>query len=394
MTQINNAILEWARNQAGLPVEDAARLLNITSTKTATAEEKLLAYEKGKAPSRSMLGKMSRVYRRPILTFYLNEPPIKTDGGEDFRTLPENLDPQQNFHVDVLVRDIKARQSIIRETLIDEDEAEALPFIGQFSIDQHIENIARAITELFDIDIDAYRAKRNYVEAFKYLRQKVEENGVFVLLKGNLGSYHTDIDLQVFRGFALCDDVAPFIVINHQEAKSARAFTLLHELTHLLLGQTGISSSVAEKNIEIFCDRVASEVLLSDQEFKDFDPDNLDFDDLKEAISFYAQDRRVSSTQVAYRCLQGGLITKKTWRQLRDYYYEQWVENRRLEKERGRNSEGGVNQNVVRRSYLGELANFVQRMNISGALSTTKAGVVLGVRPLKVQNLFDSAQTV
>lgn len=213
-------------------------------------------------------------------------------------------------------------------------------------------------------------------------------------MKGNLGSYHTDIDLKIFRGFALCDDVAPFIVINHQEAKSARAFTLLHELTHLLLGQTGVSSSVVEQKIEKFCDRVASEILLSDEEFREFDAKGFDFDDLKEAIGFYAQDRRISSTQVAYRCLQSGMISKKVWRELRDYYYEQWIEGRRLEKERGRNRDGGVNQNVVRRSYLGELVNFVQRMNFSGALSTTKAGVVLGVKPLKVQNIFDSAQTV
>jgi|TARA_A100001391_G_C5065022_1_gene276957 Zn-dependent peptidase ImmA (M78 family) len=394
MANINSAMLEWAREQAGLSVDDAVRLLDIKSTKTATAEEKLIAYEHGKAPSRSMLARMSKAYRRPLLTFYLNEPPKKTDRGEDFRTLPENLDPQQNFHVDVLIRDIKARQSIIRETLIDEDEAEALPFVGQFSSEQGIDEISRKITELFDIDLDTYRSKRNYADAFKYLRQKVEAKGVFVLLKGNLGSYHTDIDLKVFRGFALCDDVAPFIVINHQEAKSARAFTLLHELTHLLLGQTGISSSIVERKIEKFCDRVASEVLLPEQEFSEFDPENLEFEDLKEAISFYAQDRRISSAQVAYRCLQDGLINKGLWSKLRDYYYEQWVEGRRLEKERGRNNEGGVNQNIVRRSYLGELVNFVQRMNFSGALSTTKAGVVLGVKPLKVQNLFDNAQVV
>jgi Zn-dependent peptidase ImmA (M78 family) len=394
MADINNAMLEWAREQAGLSVDDAVRLLNITSTKTATAEEKLIAYERDKSPSRAMLAKMSKAYRRPLLTFYLNEPPQKTDRGEDFRTLPEHLDPQQNFHVDVLIRDIKARQGIIRETLIEEDEAERLPFIGQFSTDHDVERISRTITEIFDIDLDVYRSKSNYVDAFKYLRQKVEARGVFVLLKGNLGSYHTDIDLKVFRGFALCDDVAPFIVINHQEAKSARSFTLLHELTHLLLGQTGISSSIVERKIEKFCDSVASEVLLPENEFREFDPDGLEFDELKEAIRFYAQDRRISSTQVAYRCLQSGLITKRVWRELSGYYYEQWVESRRLEKEKGRNSEGGVNQNIVRRSYLGELFNFVQRMNFSGALSTTKAGVVLGVRPLKVQNLFDSAQTV
>ncbi|MCU7928872.1 MAG: ImmA/IrrE family metallo-endopeptidase [Candidatus Thiodiazotropha sp. (ex Dulcina madagascariensis)] len=264
----------------------------------------------------------------------------------------------------------------------------------RFLLINSIDEIARILTELFDIDLDTYRAKRDHVDAFKYLRQKVEAKGVFVLLKGNLGSYHTDIDLKIFRGFALCDDVAPFIVINHQEAKSARAFTLLHELTHLLLGQTGISSSIVEQQIEKLCDRVSSEVLLPDQEFREFDPESLDFDDLKEAISLYAKDRRISSAQVAYRCLQSELISKNLWFDLSNYYHKQWIEARRLEKEKGRNSEGGVNQNIVRRSYLGELVNFVQRMNFSGALSTTKAGVVLGVKPLKVQNLFDNAQTV
>jgi len=37
--------------------------------------------------------------------------------------------------------------------------------------------------------------------------------GIFVLLIGDLGSYHTAFDLEVFRGFALSDDIAPFIII-------------------------------------------------------------------------------------------------------------------------------------------------------------------------------------
>ena len=64
---------------------------------------------------------------------------------------------------------------------------------------------------------------------------------MFVLLKGDLGNYRTAIDVEVFRGFAIADDIAPFVVINDNDSKAAWSFTLLHELTHLLLGQTGIS---------------------------------------------------------------------------------------------------------------------------------------------------------
>lgn len=391
MANVNSDILVWCREQAGLSVEDAARLLRIQTTKTASAEEKLLAYEGGKEPSRAMLKEMARVYRRPILTFYLSEPPIKTDKGEDFRSLPADIDPQQNFLVDVLIRDIKARQSIIRQTLIDEDEAEPHPFIGRYTIHDGVRVVADAIYETFDIDLGEFRSQTNYQDAFKYLRKKLEDRGIFVLLKGNISSYHTNIDLNVFRGFALSDDIAPIIVINPQEARSARAFTLLHELVHLLLGQTGVSSTFVGKKIEKFCDAVASECLLPNAEFSDFTPETTDFEHIKEEIAFYAQDRRISNSQVAYRCLQRGLIDKNLWRKLSGYFYEKFLENKQKEKEAYKGKDGGPNQTVIRKSYLGELVNFAQRMSLSGALSVTKAGVVLGVKPLKVHTLFSDA---
>jgi hypothetical protein len=40
-----------------------------------------------------------------------------------------------------------------------------------------------------------------------------------------------DIGQDVFRGFALADDLAPFIVINDNDP--AHSFTLPHELVHI-----------------------------------------------------------------------------------------------------------------------------------------------------------------
>jgi len=75
--------------------------------------------------------------------------------------------------------------------------------------------------------------------------------GIFVLLKGNLGSYHSNIAVTAFRGFALSDDIVPFIVVNDRDIESAWSFTLVHEMAHLILGQTGISGAYGEKQIEI-----------------------------------------------------------------------------------------------------------------------------------------------
>ena len=82
---------------------------------------------------------------------------------------------------------------------------------------------------------------------------------MFVLLAENLGSHHSAIPVSAFRGFAIADPIAPFIVINDGDAKAAWSFTLLHELAHLWLGATGVSGGVPEMQIERFCCDVAGE---------------------------------------------------------------------------------------------------------------------------------------
>ena len=64
--------------------------------------------------------------------------------------------------------------------------------------------------------------------------------------------------------------------------------TLIHELVHLLLGETGISGTSLEKEIEKFCDNVASEFLLPTSEFNQFQLSEFSFDSLKGKISNYA----------------------------------------------------------------------------------------------------------
>ena len=90
-----------------------------------------------------------------------------------------------------------------------------------------------------------------------------------MLLLGNLGSYHTNIPSGVFRGYAIADPVAPFIVVNDQDALVAWAFTVLHELTHLWLGATGLSGSGNDAQIESYCNNVAGEMLLPSPEMNE-----------------------------------------------------------------------------------------------------------------------------
>jgi Zn-dependent peptidase ImmA (M78 family) len=397
MPNINHIILSWARETAELSVKNAAHKLQIKDGKTASAKDKLLDYENGTvAPSRSMLLRMSKVYRRPILTFYLDKPPLIGDRGEDFRTLPDYFIGEDNVYVDVLIRNIRARQNLVRETLIDEDEELKIEFIGRNTVDQGIQHITQTLREVLNFDLDEFRAQPRYSDAFKLLRHRAEEAGVFVLLQGNLGSHHTNISVKTFRGFALSDDIAPFIIINDRDAKSAWSFTLLHEMVHLALGQTGVSGSgaYAEKQIEKFCNDVASEILLPSVEFKTFQPSSLDFDIIKEEISNYAFSKKISSSQIAYRLYQRAVIDKALWIQLRNFYRKRWEDQRKKEKLKHKKQDGGPSYYVLRRHKLGVLVRLVQRFTYSGALSTTRAGMLLNVKPLKVHRLFEVSQPV
>src|SRR6185312_3972790 len=146
------------------------------------------------------------------------------------------------------------------------EEAGPLRWVGSARLDAGVGSVLAAIRQTLGVDLADYRAQPSPEAAFAFLRGKVEAAGVFVLLIGNLGSHHTAIPVDAFRGFALADRFAPFIVINDQDAKTAWSFTLLHELAHLWLGATGVSGGLPESRIERFCNDVAAAFLLPNPE--------------------------------------------------------------------------------------------------------------------------------
>jgi len=74
--QVIPEILRWARETAGLSPEDAVKKLGIKDARGVAAIDRLAALENGEVPpTRAMLSRMARKYRRPLLTFYLAQPP-------------------------------------------------------------------------------------------------------------------------------------------------------------------------------------------------------------------------------------------------------------------------------------------------------------------------------
>ncbi len=418
MPAVNPEILVWARETAGLTIQDAVAKVGIRDARGLAAVDRLTALERGEEqPTRSTLVKMAHHYRRPLLAFYLNAPPRRDDRGPDFRTLPGARSSETDALVDALVRNIQSRQNMVRAALEAEDEAERLPFVGTLmrseAADEGIESLRRvlrlkpeaarlsqrateAIDQLLGDDLDAarYYAEPTAEQAFRLLRSRTEESGVFVLLKGDLGSHHTAIDVEVFRGLAIADDVAPFVVINANDSRAARSFTLLHELTHLLLGRSGFSGVNAETEIEEFCNSVAAEWLLPVRTLNEIDiPRGAGGDAQQQHIGQFARQRNLSRTMVAYRLLRANRIDRPTFERLRADFRRQWRQHRDRHRARAREWVGGPSYYVVRRHQVGQsLLGFTRRMLGSGALSTTKAARILGVKPPQVGKMLRPAK--
>ena len=392
MPEVNPEILTWARETAGLTPEDAVKKLNIRAAYGIEAEERLAALETGAvAPTRPMLIKMAKQYHRPLLAFYLSKPPRKGDRGADFRTLSTDRSATDDAILDALIRDVTGRQSMVRAVLEDEDEAEPVVFVNSHEMSDGWQAIIESLRALLNVKRTEYRAQSGPDDAFAVLRSAAESAGVFVLLKGNLGTHHTEIGTEVFRGFSIADEIAPFVVINEYDARPAWSFTLLHELVHLLLGQTGISGARTENDIERFCDDIAGRFFLHDREIRELSLDSISSTDaIADQISDFAGDYNLSRTMVAYRAYRIGEIDQPTYGQLSILFRQQWLANRTNRREHQRRAGGGGDYYVTRRHRTGNsLIALVGRMMAAGALSTTKAATVLGVKPHQVQSLVE-----
>ena len=396
MPRVNHEILGWARVTAGITPEDAVKKLGIRDARGVKAVDRLTALESGEVePTRPTLVKMAKQYRRPLLAFYLSEPPRKGDRGTDFRTLSGGSEPATDAILDALIRETRARQSMVRAVLEDEDEADPLPFVHSKSMSDGQPAVLTALRTLLDVSVKTFHAQPGADAGFDLLRRSAEAKGVYVLLKGDLGNYHTAMDTEVFRGFTVADEVAPFIILNDRDARPAWSFSLLHELVHLILGQSGIGNARTENNIEVFCDRVAGDFLLPIDELK---PLNLSGatateTEVAERISKFAEQRNLSRTMVTYRAFGNGMISRDTFNSLYDMFRKQWHQERTSQRERNRQEDVRIDYYVVRRHRIGQaLINLTRRMISSDALTTSRAAKILAVKPYQVQALLDAGR--
>ena len=178
MAALNPKIFTWARQTAGLSLEQAAQAIGLKDAFGLTGAERLAALEQGEAElSRPLLVRMAKAYRRSLLVFYLPEPPRTGNRGQDFRMVPGAPPPAFDADLDALLRDIRARQNIVK-SLQEDLEAEPVSFIGSVDIATPAAILAGSIAKSIHFELPEFRAQKTSDNAFAYLRRKVEDSGV------------------------------------------------------------------------------------------------------------------------------------------------------------------------------------------------------------------------
>lgn len=258
---INPAVLVWARERAGLSVEEVAERLG-------KEPDAIAAWERGDAfPAYGQLERLAEsLYKRPVALFFLPSPPKEPAVGNEFRTLPATDIAELGADTRYALRDAHAFQSSLRELTAGRNPADRLIFRDLYaSAEVDLVGLAASVRTYLGISLSEQQGWANPEHALSAWRAAVESVGVFVFKR-------SFADRGV-SGFCLQDEIFPLIVVNNSTPFTRQIFTLFHELAHILFGVNSMTVedptifarfSAADRRLEIACNRFAAEVLVPD----------------------------------------------------------------------------------------------------------------------------------
>ena len=365
---INQNNLRIARENIGLDTADAYK--QISSSKRDFVAE----WENGDSlPTWSQIIKLGKLYDVPELLFFSDDAIAKNKGIPDYRVGGAE-DEADNAKINKLINLVIARQRWLEKNLKEEGFSKNQIQGSGKNIESPTE-LASFISKKLKIDLGDIK-KTSGIDARKkvlnYLFKKAEDQGVFV---GKTISYHR-IKVKDMRGLFVSNDYCPFIVINRRDAQSAQIFSFVHELAHLFRKSDAISNSLEFRNVkgagnaeEVFCNKVAAELLLPQREFTKSFYEKNDIDQLAEIY-------KVSKIFIFYRLKELGKIPKEIQSQLEREISDETARNVMLaEAARGKNdggnytnsmrdSNGGLFNQVVSRSYLENRIDYVEASHL------------------------------
>ena len=257
---VKGDLLVWARTSAAFTVQSAAEKLGID-------EDALSAWEnETDHPSIPQLRKLAALYKRPLAVLYLPERPSTFQPMHDFRRLPDGGPRAFSPELAYEIRTAHQRRQLALE-LAQESDDKFPKFDLQATLDTPAETVGQTIRDALGVTFDIQSKWRDTRAGFVAWRSRIEELGVLVFQASRVESSEAS-------GFAYWADELPFVVVNRKDAPGRRLFSLLHELAHLMLHQSGVSDldpegrrPVSDERVEVFCNKVAASALMPRLQF-------------------------------------------------------------------------------------------------------------------------------
>jgi Zn-dependent peptidase ImmA (M78 family)/transcriptional regulator with XRE-family HTH domain len=376
-------VLKWARESARMTEEVAA-------SKVSVSVDRLAEWENGEnQPTIRQAQNLAKAYKRPFSILFLPEIPRDFQPLQDFR---KNGSKPLSTSSIFIIREIQQKQSWISDTN-EENAEDKLPFVGKYSLNDNPKVIANDIIQTLGITAGHYESQNPIKEWIT----KAESKGIFISRTSFIHS-RLKLDSEELQGFAIADPYAPFVFINSDDWNAPQLFTLVHELAHIWIAETGISNNIELdfkkpsdfNNVELFCNEIAANALIPETIIN-----NLDIRVFIDSKSVFNAARAigVSSFSFLVRALNLSIISLPSYKRLKaqaDIDFKEYlkIEAEKKARQKAKENSGGPNYFLLQLNRNSRL--FTQTVLDAfrgGLIEPTLASNLLNVQTNKFQKL-------
>lgn len=323
-------VLQWARNLDRFSLDEIAQKLKVEVIK-------IEAWENGSEyPTLIQAKKLAKQYRIPFAYFYLPDTPKKIKRLEkvDYRTFGNLGMVEKSRELRWFLRDIEDRRDIMIE-LYEEAKIDPISLSLSIPVNTAEEVFASRIRDFLSLTDQVQINFRKPKEALKFCISKLEERDFLVFQAAK-------IKPEEMRGLSVAYDIFPIIALNRKDEPSARLFTLMHELVHILSRTSGICNDMSQDNMEmgkmeLFCNKIAGLALVPTHQISNNRNLHLiqryGLDD--GYISLIAKDFAVSKEVILHRLWDIGIIDRITYFKILNEYSQKYIAYKKTKKKGG-----------------------------------------------------------
>lgn len=236
---VNPTVLRWARESAGYDINEAARRIGVRWSALEAAEDgaDLLTLRQAE--------KAADLYDRALATLFVPQPPQEEPQEAVFRRLPGAPALPWSPQMRLLARRVQNRQDAARGLYEELDEPPPWPAASRLLVDSGPEALPARTRAALAVSLEEQLSWTDGYSALRAWTDGVERLGVLVMQDGSM-------PVHVFRGFAARDNEVPVVVANSKDDERARAWTVIHELGHLVLDLNELRPRHAEQWLDDF----------------------------------------------------------------------------------------------------------------------------------------------